>query len=529
MPPKLHQVQNLIAHEGIINTVCLGHTTSRVFATGGDDRFLYLWAVGNNNPRSSFGPFQSSPTISKFDDSEEKILCGNNGGTVMLFDLNESRCLNNWAAHRSAVNSVIFHPRNDKMVLSCGYDGKMKIFSRNQRSAIQAYSAHEGPANCVCCSQEGKYVATGGNDKIIRIFDIVAQRKVAQFEGHTDAVTFVAFHPTDPVLMSCSRDRSIRFYNLETMSEIPVSFPLDSSPVDMVQFVANENIALSASSDYLKVVGWSPPEFFDHFTLGFDKVHDISVSDRIVTIASSSGDRCLIHKLRLDQLKPLSGRPVKSRPSTPRLLDIDAIKNTPSSSSVALSENQSKPPSSKKSNRSVKQQESRSQNEESRAFKDFRKNRAAFMSSMNEKYSRLTRIKDLIKQVGLLKTLQTVAESGDLGVELLIILRMKPNVIKLEHASLMMQIAVRIFDRDYDLAITTVESMLQAFGKLVNATRQISKTGNDLSLQERKKKSEIFLESFREIAPKLRTVAVGNSPTAQTASEILDEWKIFLH
>ena len=443
----------------------------------------------------------------------------------MLFDLNETRCINTWAAHRSAVNSLFYHPQNGKLVLSCGYDGKMKIFSQGQRAAIQTYQAHNGSANCVCCSPDGKYVATGGDDKTIKIFDIVAQRQIAKFDAHTDSVTCVAFHPSDPILMSGSTDRSIRFFDLETMKEISVSFPLDSSPIDLITFVQNENIALSASPDYLKVVGWSPPEFFDLFTLGLEKVHDLSISDRVATIASSSGDRCIIHKLRLDQLKPLSERPVRSRPSTPRLLDMETIKKTPSViSNKSSSEQIPQQPSSKKSTRLLKTTEAIKSNE-SNVFQTFRQERSQFMSSMNDKYSRLTRIKDLIQQVGLTKTLQTVSESGDLGIELLILLRMKPEAVKLEHSALIMQIAARTFDRDPDLAITTVESMLQAFGKLVNATRQIS--SNDASYQKRKKTCELFIESFKEISPKLRNIAVGNSPSGQTAAAILDEWKIF--
>lgn len=469
---------------------------------------------------------QSSVTALKFDRTEEKILCGNQGGTVMLFDLNETRCINNWAAHQSAVNSLFYHPQNEKLVLSCGYDGKMKIFAQNQRTAIQAYQAHNGPANCVCCSPDGKYVATGGNDKTIRFFDIVAQRQIAKLEAHTDAVTCVAFHPTDPILMSGSADRSIRFFDLETMKEISVSFPLDSSPIDLITFVQNENVALSASPDYLKVVGWSPPEFFDLFTLGLEKVHDISISDRVATIASSSGDRCIIHSLRLDQLKPLSNRPVRSRPSTPRLLDIESIKKTPSVISNKSSSDQiPQKPSSKKSTRLLKTTDTNKSNE-SKVFQIFRQERSQFMLSMNDKYSRLTRIKDLIQQVGLSKTLEAVSESGDLGVELLILLRMKPEVVKFNHSSLIMQIAVRVFDRDPDLAITTIESMLQAFGKLVIATRQIS--SNDPAMQNRKKQSELFVESFKEVAPKLKNIAMSNSPSGQTASSIIDEWKIFL-
>jgi hypothetical protein len=113
---------------------------------------------------------------------------------------------------------------------------------------------------------------------------------------------------------------------------------------------------------------------------------------------------------------------------------------------------------------------------------------------------------------------------------MLIILRIKPDAVKLEHAPVLMQIAVRVFDVDHDLAIATVESMLQAFGKIVHATRAMNSqgVGADAAFESRKKQCELFVESFREIAPRLRTVAVGRSASAQIATEILDEWKAFL-
>ncbi|OHT09218.1 hypothetical protein TRFO_21952 [Tritrichomonas foetus] len=550
MPPKLQRLQNVIAHEGIVNCVSLGHKTSQVFATGGDDRFLFLWLVGNNNPRSTFGPFQSSITSTRFSDDEEKIICGNNGGTVMYFDVNENRCISNWAAHRSRVNCLLFHPTDEKVVISCGYDGKIKLLAKNKRKPIHTFNAHDSPVNSISISSDGRYIASGSSDKTVKIFDITSQRQIAKFTGHTDSVTSVSFHPTEPVLISCSVDRSIRFFDLESMSAIPVSFPLDSSPVDLVTFVPGENIALSGSADYLKIVGWKPPEFFDHFTLGLEKVHDISIVDRTATIASTANDRALIHKIKLDQMNPFSSMP--SKPTTPRLLNLDAIKNIPQNSrptsklpsqpssqvtSQPQSQTPSMPNSSKKVKRLLRSAENdkndvvnENENKESRVFKDFRRSRSSYMSTMNEKYSRLTRIKDSIKQRGLTRTLQDCAQSGDLGVEILMIMRMKPNAIKLEHSALLMQIAVRVFDRDFDIAVTTVEAMLQAFGKLVNATRQISSNGvgHDVALEERKKKCQLFIESFREIAPKLRTIAVGKSMTSQAAAEILDEWKIFL-
>ena len=168
--------------------------------------------------------------------------------------------------------------------------------------------------------------------------------------------------------------------------------------------------------------------------------------------------------------------------------------------------------------------------DEMKIFRDFRKYRGPFITQMNERYARLSRVKDSLAQIGLIKTLENAVETGELGGELLNILGMKPEVVKLEHAALMMQISVKVFDRDYDLAIMTVESMLQSFGKLVNVTRQtaLNGVGSDYALEERKKKSDMFVDGFREIAPKMRTVACGKSPISQTAAEILEQWKLFL-
>lgn len=636
MPPKLHQLQSVAAHEGKINSMCLGHRTAQIFATGGEDRFLRIWSIGSNNPRSSFGPFQSLITACKFNPNEEMIVCANNSGTVMLFDLNENLCSSNWTSHRSTVRSLSFHSQDPRLILTCGIDGKFNVLSTTQRMPIQSYAVHNGPVNYVTCSSDGKYAATCGDDKTIRIFDLTAQKQLIKFDGgHTDAITCVEFHPTEPLLISCGVDKSVRFWDMQNQREIPVSFPIDSSPVDVVMFApfstpTTYDVALSASADYIKTIGWRPSEMYDCFSIGLECVHDIAVDNSsgdegTLTIASSSGETALIHRMLLNQIKPFSSRQPqaskldsntseseKPKSSTPRLLDITTMAKvkpkskaapsattntktttaakrskanvTPSSSTgnsslhpkTKTSSNASRvsgrSTGSSRSNRSVSSDTKKSDNdndseasekrsnssgsrnsknsnssagskrfgtkssystensEELKIFKDFRKYRGSFITQMNERYARLTRVKDSLAQIGLTKTLENAAETGELGAELLVILGMKPGVVKLEHAALMMQISVKVFDRDYDLAITTVESMLQAYGKLVNVTRQTSLNGvgNDIALEERKKKSDLFVESFREIAPKMRTVACGKSPISQTAAEILEDWKFFL-
>jgi hypothetical protein len=69
---------------------------------------------------------------------------------------------------------------------------------------------------------------------------------------------------------------------------------VDSSPVDVCRFIGAESLVLTASEDCLKVVGWNGPEFFDHFALGLERIHDLPLVVRVITIVSAIGDHVLV-------------------------------------------------------------------------------------------------------------------------------------------------------------------------------------------------------------------------------------------
>jgi hypothetical protein len=416
------------------------------------------------------------------------------------------------------VTDVAFH---SKFFVSGGIDGVLNVLETGQGRPIQTHNAHGGPINRLSISGDGGYVATASGDGTVRVFDLRAGRQLVKFEGHKDVVRCVQFHPAEPLLVSCGADRSTRFWDLVQQREIPVSFPLDSACVEIALFSGSDSIVLSASTDYLKIMGWNPPELHDHFALNIEKLHDFAYADRNLTFASTCDDRVLIHRVGTDLLKPFCNREAsdpntRPRPATPRLLDLSAM------SKKVLPQPARKPV--------TKRSQSAESPSETRLFDEYRLLRGPYMSSMNEKFSKLTRLNDMLDLYGLRRTLDQIAQNGDLGTEFLVMLRVKPDAVRLEHAGVVMQIAVRAFDQDRNLAIATVESMLQAFGKLVLATRAMAVPGVrvDPALEERKEQCELFVESFREITPRLRTVAMGNAASAQTAAELLEEWRLFL-
>ena len=65
-------------------------------------------------------------------------------------------------------------------------------------------------------SPDGRLLATGGVDKLVRLWDVASGRETRRFEGHTQKVNAVAFSPDGTLLASASDDNSVVLWDVAT-------------------------------------------------------------------------------------------------------------------------------------------------------------------------------------------------------------------------------------------------------------------------------------------------------------------------
>ena len=63
-------------------------------------------------------------------------------------------------------------------------------------------------------SPDGKSLATAGDDKKVKVWDIASSRLVREMKGHTDVITAVAWSADSATLTSAGHDGTVRQWNL---------------------------------------------------------------------------------------------------------------------------------------------------------------------------------------------------------------------------------------------------------------------------------------------------------------------------
>jgi WD40 repeat protein len=105
---------------------------------------------------------------------------------------------------------------------------------------------------CLAVSADGKKLAAGGCDRLVRVWDLspgYANAKLEQsIENHADWVFGVAFAPDGKHLLTASRDKTAKVWDLATKESV-LTFPDHQNTVYSVAVKSDGKLAYSVGED----------------------------------------------------------------------------------------------------------------------------------------------------------------------------------------------------------------------------------------------------------------------------------------
>lgn len=194
--------------------------------------------------------------------------------------------------HSSDVNSVAFSP-NGEFLASGSDDKTIKVWNFQTGEKIHTLQGHSGWIWAIAFAPDGKTLVSAGADKTIKLWNLATGEQIRNFQGHSQGVASVAFSPDGQTLVSGGLDKTIKLWNLGTGKEIS-TLQGHSQAVANVAFSPDGKTLASGSWDRtIKLWNLATSQVIRTWEGHSDIVISVAFSPDGMTLASGSRDKTI--------------------------------------------------------------------------------------------------------------------------------------------------------------------------------------------------------------------------------------------
>ncbi|KAJ3247889.1 Coatomer subunit beta' [Chytriomyces hyalinus] len=119
---------------------------------------------------------------------------------------------NKLVAKSERVKAVDFHS-SDSLFATALHNGSLELWDSVSQSLIKRIQASEKPLRSVKFIPNTEWVATGGDDLSIHVYNYTTGTKVTSFAAHKDFIRSLAPHATKSYLLSCGDDKLVQMWD----------------------------------------------------------------------------------------------------------------------------------------------------------------------------------------------------------------------------------------------------------------------------------------------------------------------------
>lgn len=194
--------------------------------------------------------------------------------------------------HSMAINCAAFAP-DGSWLASGGADNAILLWQTESGRQLRALNAHSGYIRSLAISPDGQFLASGSNDRTIKIWNVAEGRDLFTLKSHEGPVEALAFSRDGRWLASGSSDKTIKVWDLSSQKEIQ-SLKGRTAAVSVLSFSGNGELLAAAEGNVIRL--WDTKKWREVQTLRRHsaQITALRFSDDNEWFASASADGALL-------------------------------------------------------------------------------------------------------------------------------------------------------------------------------------------------------------------------------------------
>jgi WD40 repeat protein len=200
----------------------------------------------------------NSPFFScRFDPTGRFIFAGAQDNTIQRWEV-ETGNKTSLVGHRSWIRALAF-VRWENTLISGDYNGKLIWWPADVANPqpVRTVDAHQGWVRAVAVSPDGRWLASCGNDHLVKLWSPRDGTLLREFHGHESHVYNVAFHPRLPFIISgdlhghlkqwdIHQGREVREFDGTVLHRYDTTFRADHGGIRSMAFNADGSLLACA-------------------------------------------------------------------------------------------------------------------------------------------------------------------------------------------------------------------------------------------------------------------------------------------
>lgn len=207
------EVQKRLKLEGGVVSTVRAVGNDRVVAAGSSESIVSVWVLESDKIDS----WRNSPLewVSCLGISSDgtSVAMGSIHHTLQVCRSKTGDAVFAGVGHEQSVTAVVWS-QDGRFVATGAADATVKLWSGITGKELHTFNAVRSTVTSLAFSSDGKYLAVAAVDLSIRIFRLDDLTLVKTFFGHEKPIEQIAFHPSNVLLGSVSRDGVVGLWNV---------------------------------------------------------------------------------------------------------------------------------------------------------------------------------------------------------------------------------------------------------------------------------------------------------------------------